>query len=345
MNSKGIIADLVLGRGRQPARKLFPPLAAARALRALRRRALRPDEHHLAGRSGIRGIRRRPRPAQGNRHGCSSSSTRTAPPLHAHTATSAPLLRDGWMDHVGLPVPDDALGAIEHQLYAVPFVNLEFAYEDSGAGRPPAPRGYRHLPPPPVEHHHERPVPTFGNTGTYGGRKVPIDPKYLESPGPRQMTVWFDFFSAHAALGTGALLRRGWRPRRSALEGVEYIVYVEKAGPVELLVEKHGYDVAWINPVTGERLKQKGFKGERFTGEPPDKYPRLGAPRLARRPQRGHAALLQVRIAPDHHAGNRAGARQGALRNRAARAGRHPRPPSRSRMRRRSRARRAPRVP
>jgi hypothetical protein len=59
--------------------------------------------------------------------------------------------------------------------------------------------------------------------------------------------------------------------RALALEDVEYIVYVEKPGPVELTVEKHGYDVAWINPITGERIKQKNWKGERFTGEPPDR--------------------------------------------------------------------------
>ncbi len=48
------------------------------------------------------------------------------------------------------------------------------------------------------------------------------------------------------------------------------IVYVEKPGPVEVTLEKHGYDVAWINPATGERLKQKGYNGEHFTSEPPD---------------------------------------------------------------------------
>ena len=59
--------------------------------------------------------------------------------------------------------------------------------------------------------------------------------------------------------------------RALALEDVEYIVYVEKpSGPVEVLVEKHGYDVAWFNPITGESLKQKDFKGEKFIGSPPD---------------------------------------------------------------------------
>ena len=38
-----------------------------------------------------------------------------------------------------------------------------------------------------------------------------------------------------------------------------------------MTVEDHGYDVAWINPATGERIKGKGYKGKHFTGEPPDK--------------------------------------------------------------------------
>jgi hypothetical protein len=48
-------------------------------------------------------------------------------------------------------------------------------------------------------------------------------------------------------------------------------VYVEKPGPVEVVVEKHGYDVMWFNPITGESVKEKkGYKGEKYTGAPPD---------------------------------------------------------------------------
>jgi len=36
-------------------------------------------------------------------------------------------------------------------------------------------------------------------------------------------------------------------------------------------VEDHGYDVEWMNPATGERIKAKGYKGKHFTGEAPDK--------------------------------------------------------------------------
>ncbi len=113
--------------------------------------------------------------------------------------------------------------------------------------------------------------PTFGNTGVYGGRDRPIDVKYLDSPGAKQMTYWFDFFA-----GT-----RYWElepyfdvdgGRALCLPGIEYIVYVEKpAGPIEVLVERHGYDIAWFNPATGERVPVKDWKGERFVAEPPNR--------------------------------------------------------------------------
>jgi len=84
------------------------------------------------------------------------------------------------------------------------------------------------------------------------------------------MKAWFDFMSGN----------RYWElepyfdvdgGRAVALEGVEYIVYVEKPGPVEVMVEDHGYEVRWINPATGEATKPKTYRGAHFTGEPPDK--------------------------------------------------------------------------
>ena len=52
---------------------------------------------------------------------------------------------------------------------------------------------------------------------------------------------------------------------------MEYLVYVENPGPVELRVENHSYDVSWFNPADGDELKEKkGYHGEHFTGSPPD---------------------------------------------------------------------------
>jgi hypothetical protein len=162
-------------------------------------------------------------------------------PRSTHTVeTSSPLYGDGWMDHIIYQSSDDNIGAIEHQLYAAPFVNAEFGYEDSGAGR--------------TNPHHvdtnefrrrlwnasmDGQYPYFGNTGTYGAGKSGVDPQYLDSPGAKQMTVWFDFFSRtrqwelepYFDVDGGRALALE-RPRDEGVEGIAYIVYVERAGPV-----------------------------------------------------------------------------------------------------------------
>jgi hypothetical protein len=193
--------------------------------------------------------------------------------------TSAPLGGDEWMDYAAYgPAAGDAVGSIEHQIYAVPFVNLGIASEDSGAGRAGAAD---------VDSDTFRrrlwnatmngQYPTFSNTGT-SGAKLPVDPKFVESPAARQMSVWFDFFSRtrHWELepyfevdgGRAIALER---PRDEEIEGVEYIVYVEKPGPVEIVLPKHTYEIEWFNPANGESVPLKKFKADRFAGEPPDK--------------------------------------------------------------------------
>jgi hypothetical protein len=150
------------------------------------------------------------------------------------SASSAPLLGDGWMNLIAYGTPDENIGAVEHQLYQAPAINTSIQSQRD-----------------------------LWNAAMNG--------QYPSAGTGRYMTAWFEFMSGD----------RFWElepyfdvdgGRALALEGVEYLVYVEKpSGPVELTVEKHGYDVAWINPATGERIKQKGYSGEHFTGEPPDK--------------------------------------------------------------------------
>ena len=91
----------------------------------------------------------------------------------------------------------------------------------------------------------------------------------VAGPAAKAMTVCFDVLS-----GT-----RYWElepyfdidnGRALALEDVEYLVYIEKPGPIELIVENHAYDVFWINPADGETIRRK-FSGDHFTAEPPDR--------------------------------------------------------------------------
>ena len=147
--------------------------------------------------------------------------------------SSAPLLADGWMDLATYGTPDPNIGGVDHQFYQVPGINTGIKSEND-----------------------------LWNATMNG--------QYPASGSGQYMTAWFEFMSGN----------RYWElepyfdvdgGRALALEGVEYIVYVERPGPVELTVEKHGYNVAWIDPATGERTKAKDYNGEHFTGEPPDK--------------------------------------------------------------------------
>jgi hypothetical protein len=59
--------------------------------------------------------------------------------------------------------------------------------------------------------------------------------------------------------------------RGLSLPDTEYILYLEKPGPITVnLGKKHKWNVGWINPLTGERTELKDFKEDTFTGEPPD---------------------------------------------------------------------------
>ncbi|HUA59106.1 MAG TPA: DUF5060 domain-containing protein [Verrucomicrobiae bacterium] len=176
--------------------------------------------------------------------------------------TSAPLLDDGWETYTCYGPADDAVGAIEHQLYGVPGVSVEGAREDSGAGR---------TLPQDVDSDHFRHrmwnatmdglYPGFTNTGDGA--------KYGNSPGARAMTVWYDLMTQtrHWELEPYFDVDGG---RALALEGVEYLVYIEKPGPVEMDVEQHGYDVIWIDPADGSVIRRK-YSGSHFTAEPPSR--------------------------------------------------------------------------
>jgi hypothetical protein len=159
-------------------------------------------------------------------------------------ATSSPLLIDKWMTVLSYGTPDPNVGAVEHQLTKLPAIN---------AG-----------------------IKTRADlwNATMNGH-------YPSSGSGREFAVWFDVMAKtrywemepyfEVSGGRAIAVREGVGVYGDEEESVEYLVYVEKPGPVEVPVEDHGYDVAWINPSTGERIPAKGYKGKSFAGEPPDK--------------------------------------------------------------------------
>jgi len=148
-------------------------------------------------------------------------------------ASSGAMASDGWMNLLSYGTTDPNVGAVEHQLYGLPGVNTAI-------------QSQRDL------------------------WNATMNGEYPASGSGRYMTAWFDLMSN----------TRYWElepyfdvdgGRAVALEGVDYIVYIDKPGPVEVTVINHGYDVAWIDPATGERTKAKDYKGQHFSGEPPDR--------------------------------------------------------------------------
>jgi hypothetical protein len=100
-------------------------------------------------------------------------------------------------------------------------------------------------------------------TGAYPESSTP------DEDAAKQMKVWFDLManSRHWDLEPYFDVENG---KALALEGVEYIVYVEKPGTVRLEVEKHSYDAEWINPINGEAIALKNIKQESILIDPPD---------------------------------------------------------------------------
>jgi len=158
--------------------------------------------------------------------------------------TSSPLTIDKWMNTLSYGTADPNVGAVERQLFALPAIN---------AG-----------------------IKTRSDlwNATMNGH-------YPGSGSGKEFTVWFDLLSTtrywemqpyfDVSGGRAIAVRDGMGLFGDPEEAVEYIVYVEKPGPVELTVESHSYDVAWLNPSTGVRIPAKGYKGKSFAGEPPDK--------------------------------------------------------------------------
>jgi hypothetical protein len=164
--------------------------------------------------------------------------------------SSSPLTGDGWMNFISSRAAAPDVGAIEHQLFPGAQIDL-------GAPAGASADAVR------------RRIWNAAMNGQYPAFTGDLDGP--DAPAARQMAVWFDFFSRtrHWELEPYFDVDGG---RCVALEGIEYVVYVENPGLVELVIEKHGYDVAWFNPLTGEYLREKKeFKGDKFSAEPPDK--------------------------------------------------------------------------
>ena len=282
MNSKGITYDLLLAGDRNQLAELLPErrqreryvryLVARYAAMNITWQGVQEWEEYQDGARLLREI-----------YSYISKMDPYKHPRSTHAVTtSAALFEEGWMDYIVQQSSSTDLAAVEYEMYPVPHVNAELGYENSGAGK--THRHHVH-----TEEFRRRlwraamngQYVTFGNTGTYGGRGFDVDVRFADSPGARQMTHLHDFFTQTRywdletyprVAGGPAMSLELTRFRSESMQGIEYMVYVEKPRQVELLVAKGKYDISWFNPIDGAWVHEKDkLKGERFTtAGPPD---------------------------------------------------------------------------
>ncbi|HEY3743800.1 MAG TPA: DUF5060 domain-containing protein [Bryobacteraceae bacterium] len=164
--------------------------------------------------------------------------------------TSSPLLGDQWMNFIVSTGANYDLAAIEHQLYQLPQVNGVIE-KDADAQR--------------------KALWTATMAGQYPEREVEGD------AGADAWKHWYEFFADTRYWelepyfdvdgGRAVALNRDFDPED--IDPIEFIVYVEKPGPVEVRLPRHGYNLRWFNPVNGEWTVLKDIHTDKWAGEPP----------------------------------------------------------------------------
>ena len=159
--------------------------------------------------------------------------------------SSFPLLGDGWMNYLIEASPNPQLGAVDHQFTEQPQIHVIRTAE---------PETFRH---------------ELWNA-TANGEYPSISYESLRNEANvKAVQIW-----ARVMAGT-----RHWEfepyfdvdgARAAGLNEVEYVAYAEKPGVVEITLPKHKYNPSWMNPITGEELELKDYRGEVFSRQTPD---------------------------------------------------------------------------
>lgn len=155
--------------------------------------------------------------------------------------TSGSMIADEWMDYVNLGTAEESLARVEREFHGKPFVVSADVRGSSDEVRKKFWRSAMTVAYPSMDGVPLELVKQW--------REVWSRTRYWDL-GP-----WYDVDGGRSA----------------ALPDVEYLVYIEKpSGPIEVGIEKHSYQVYWIDPATGQSTKAKDFRGEKFVGEAPD---------------------------------------------------------------------------
>jgi hypothetical protein len=160
-------------------------------------------------------------------------------------ATSWPLLSDGWMNYLVEASAHPELGAVEHQFTANPEIHLIQATD---------PDDFRH---------------ELWNCTTNGEYPSVSFEALQNAANVKAVQIW-----AHVMADT-----RHWElepyfdvdgARATGLNEVEYLAYAQTPGIVEVTLPKHKYNPVWVNPITGEEIPLKNYRGDVFSQQTPD---------------------------------------------------------------------------
>ncbi len=159
--------------------------------------------------------------------------------------SSSPLLPDGWLNFLmeGSAVAD--LGAIEHQFTQAPQIHVVSA---------DAPDAFRHEIWNAATNGEYLCVPYRALENAANVKAVQIWARVLSDTRHWELEPYFEVDGARAV----------------GLTPVEYLAYAQTPGIVEINLPKHKYNPLWINPITGEELELKDYKGEVFSRSTPD---------------------------------------------------------------------------
>lgn len=159
--------------------------------------------------------------------------------------TSSPLLADGWMNYLIEASPHPELAAVEHQFTQQPEIHVVTATD---------PDTFRH---------------ELWNATTNGEYPSVSYDALRNEANVRAVRAWSSVLSD----------TRHWElepyfdvdgARAVGLNEVEYLAYAQNPGIVEITLPKHKYNPVWINPITGEEIPLKDYKGEVFSRQTPD---------------------------------------------------------------------------
>ena len=159
--------------------------------------------------------------------------------------TSSPLLRDRWMNYLIEASPNPELGAVEHQFTEAPEIHV---MDETN------PAQFREA----------------LWTATTNGEYPSVSYAALRNEANvRAVQIWIHVMSD----------TRHWElepyfdvdgARATGLNEVEYLAYAAHPGIVEITLPKHKYNPVWVNPITGEEIPLKNYKGEVFSQQTPD---------------------------------------------------------------------------